>query len=178
MDIFKGIHGGDDDKKKNGCGLQNAKSDNPDVSSGKTEKTVRFDKEGFEVTFDYPATYQEIAMPDEDPTSVVYRIGEENASFNIVVEKLPLEMTLNEYVEASLTQFKKDGAEILNSKNFTLNGLTFNETISNFKGLRLKQATILHNGNAYIFTYASPSAIFGKYVGGYDQLLTTIKIKS
>ncbi|WP_111682052.1 PsbP-related protein [Winogradskyella tangerina] len=95
------------------------------------------------------------------------------------------EFTLDEYIELSLGQIKKQvpTAKLLESEDITLNGMEAKSTIwsadfGNGFQLKFKQYVVLNAGTAYILTFTSTFAEFDKYQEVATSILDTFKINS
>ncbi|CAM3829921.1 hypothetical protein [Mesobacillus zeae] len=129
-----------------------------------------------EATFTVPSHFMEQEAPKDFPFPIVvyaFKANDAVSSLNVLVEPVPDGVSFDQFLEAS---FASTGFDYESKKNFELNGQQWNEAVSiNLQGFKLNQKTVIHNGNAYIFSYASMPANYEVNMESYDKLIDSVK---
>lgn len=147
-----------------------------------TENSNEIKRKTFEgISFEYLDSFQEFRSTtvSDETKYVAYVIDNGSTSINLVVEDIPTEMTLDDYVKLSV---ENAGINVIKSGNFKLNDLDLNQTLSsssqNNVELISNQVTLVYNGKAYVFTYASISENYDRYMPTFTNVINSIQIES
>ena len=155
-----------------------------------------YENPGFGITIQYPSTWSG-TQSRSDPfsptnTSIVaiFEAPVENQSDlyreNLVLGvqgPIPEDITLEEYSENSLNEFRNmsDEVRILESSSSTLAGLPAHEITftSNLQGSNLTKSqifTIVNNNTAYVVTFGAEESQFNKYLPAIKKMIDSIRI--
>lgn len=145
------------------------------TDTNKTDVAKTTNKVFENVSFDFPESFKELKAETSPMPFIVYQIGTEGASFNLVVEELPMKLTLDQYMEAALKNF---GVKPDSNKNFEINGVQWNEIVSTSaeSGLKLNQRTFVEGNKAYVFTYGSFPEKYNDNLSVYEDVIKTVKL--
>ncbi|EKN69941.1 hypothetical protein BABA_07501 [Neobacillus bataviensis LMG 21833] len=162
------------------------KSEKPEDNSSATTEAEKVDttaaeskitEQTFEkITFNMPESYQQLEIGDQGMPAVVYMIDANvGNSFNIVAEKLPDGMSLDQYIQAATAQ---TGFDYISNQNYTEGELNWNEAVSiNPKSMqKMSQRTFILDGAAYVFTYAAVPDAFDKKYAEFVDLTKSVKV--
>jgi len=153
---------------------QEEASNKEDVSA--SDGTIQGNTEFEGIHFNLPENAEQVEVPDQGMPVALYVIDQaDRSNVNVVVEPLPFEMELKEYIEAatSITGFDYEFIEYYN-----VNGMEWNEAASfnSQEGTQLNQRTFIYDQKAYIFTYASLPENYEKHLSVFDSITNSVLI--
>ncbi|WP_145997299.1 DUF1795 domain-containing protein [Salirhabdus sp. Marseille-P4669] len=100
----------------------------------------------------------------------------DRTNFNVLVESLPEEMTLDEYISLATSN---TGFEYLSNENYTVDGQEWNEVVSlnHQEGTKLNQRTFMIGTDVYIFSYASLPENYDKHIEVFESITDSVAIQ-
>ncbi|MEO2202308.1 hypothetical protein ABGV42_00975 [Paenibacillus pabuli] len=140
------------------------------------EATTEMETREFQgITFEFDKSYTKVdEKTDTNFTYAAYLMDAANStSFNIVVENLPADITLEKYMELS---FGGSGMVADSEETVEKNGITWSVVSTNNQGLKLDQHTFIENKKAYIFTYASMPDGYDALYDTYLKIIDSVKL--
>lgn len=148
---------------------ESEKVDTTAVESKIVEQT--FEK----ITFNMSESYQQLEIEDQGIPAVVYMMDvNDRTSFNIIVEKLPDGMTLDQYIQVATAQ---TGFDYISNQNYSEGGFNWNEAVSINPASKQKmsQRTIIIDGAAYVFTYAAFPEKYDTHYAEFAEVTKSVK---
>lgn len=147
-------------------------SGSKDTSRNESKKVQLSETTLEDATFSYPSDAQKLDVGEQDYPVVAYLLNADGSNFNLVVETLPTEMSLKEYIEAVK---ENAGYNYTEERYFTQNDLEWNELVAKAdNGIMLRQSAVIYNQKAYIFSYGAKPENVDKHLETYKNILKSV----